>query len=643
MHNKMAENIHKILTRYWGYASFRPLQEDIIKAVLEGRDTLALLPTGGGKSICFQVPALAMDGLCIVVTPLIALMKDQVANLQEKGIPAVAIYSGMTYTEIDIRLDNCAHGSVKFLYLSPERLQTELFQERLKRMKVCLLAIDESHCISQWGYDFRPPYLKIAEIRDYIPDTPVLALTATATPAVVKDIQEKLAFKFENVFQKSFERKNLTYAIKKDENKQQRLIDMLRKVKGCGIVYVRNRKKTREIAALLVKHNISADYYHAGLDQRIRDKKQDAWMKGHTRIIVSTNAFGMGIDKPNVRIVIHLDIPDCIEAYFQEAGRGGRDEKRAFAIILYNDADIMQLDTHFNYSYPELSEIKRVYNALGNYYQLPVGSGNNNSFDFLMTHFTEQYKMNPIIVFSAVKFLEKEGYLMLTESVYTPSKIYIPLTKEKLYKFQVANPYYDVFLKTLLRIYSGMFDEFIRIDEADIAHKLKLEKKEVVMLLEKLQKYNVIHYEPQKDKPQIIFTTERVDVKDLQISKENYSVRKKTASERLKAVKNYVESQNKCRSQILLAYFGETDSMRCGTCDVCKDRNKVEVNEMEFNNILQIVKPLLTAQKMTYNELFEAAAKHPRDKVANVLQWLIDKEKIHQVDDIYLLWTKKDA
>jgi len=637
----MSENIHHILTKYWGYSSFRPLQEDIIKSVINGHDTLALLPTGGGKSICFQVPALAMKGLCIVVTPLIALMKDQVAHLKAKNIKALAIYSGMSSSEIDIALDNCVYGDVKFLYLSPERLLTELFRERLKKMKICLLAVDESHCISQWGYDFRPPYLKIAEIRDYIPQIPVMALTATATPEVVKDIQEKLLFKFENLFQKSFERKNLTYAIIKDENKGQKLLEICSKVKGCGIVYVRNRKKTKEIASFLVKNKISADYYHAGLDQKIRDAKQDAWMRGQIRIIVSTNAFGMGIDKPNVRFVVHMDIPDCIEAYFQEAGRGGRDEQRAFAITIFNDADILQLDRNFENSFPPLQEIKRIYNALGNYYQLPVGSGLNLSFDFNIAEFSERYKLNTLLVFSAIKFLEKEGYIMLTDSFYSPSRLFITLAKDNLYKFQVANPYYDTFLKVILRSYTGLFDEFVKIDEADIGRKLKLKKEEVILLLEKLQKYNVVEYIPQKDKPQIIFTTERLDEKDLIISKENYDLRKKIALLRLEAIQKYVVSNNKCRSQLLLEYFGEYTAKRCGTCDVCKERNRIEVNELEFNNILEIVKPLLRKEPLAYEEIFGTVKRYPKDKVVNVLQWLLDNQKIEHTIDNRLTWVKK--
>jgi len=636
----MSLSIHQILIKYWGFSTFRPLQEDIIMSVFNGHDTLALLPTGGGKSICFQIPALAMEGICIVISPLIALMKDQVANLKNKGIKALAIYSGMTRYEIDMALDNCAYGDIKFLYISPERLQTELFIERLKKMKVCLLAVDESHCISQWGYDFRPPYLNIAEIRQYIPKAPVLALTATATPIVIKDIQEKLLFKNGCVFQKSFERKNLIYAILKDEDKLNRILSIVNKVKGSGIIYVRSRHKTKEIAELLIKNNISADFYHAGIDQRIRDKKQDEWMRGATRIIVSTNAFGMGIDKPNVRFVLHLDIPDCIESYFQEAGRAGRDEQKAFAMILYTEADIIQLKNNFEQSFPPIDEIKRVYEALCNYYQLAVGSGLNLSFDFSIAHFSEQYKMNAIIVFNCLKFLEKEGLIMLTESIYAPSKIYIPLSKEQLYKFQIANAYYDSFIKVILRSYGSIFDDFIRINEEDIARKLNLKSEDIVKILEKLSSIDVVNYIPQKSKPQVIFSSERIDIKNIEISNENYSTRKKIAKEKLDAIIKFVTSKNKCRSQLLLEYFEEVEVKRCGACDICLKRNEVEANEMEFSTIVDIIKPLLRAKEMDIKEIMATLKVIPEDKIKSVIRWLIDQNKICYTESSKLKWKQ---
>ncbi|MDD3878175.1 MAG: RecQ family ATP-dependent DNA helicase [Bacteroidales bacterium] len=637
----MKSTIHNILLRYWGYSAFRSMQEEIITSVLNGNDTLALLPTGGGKSICFQVPTMASEGICIVISPLIALMKDQVANLQSKNIKAVAIYSGMTKSEIDICLDNCVYGDIKFLYVSPERIQTEIFIERLKKMKVCLLAIDEAHCISQWGYDFRPPYLIIAQIRQYIPNAPLLALTATATPLVVKDIQNKLLFKKENVFQKSFERKNLTYAVIEDENKDGKLFEIINNIKGSGIIYVRSRKKTKDIAVLLLRNKISADFYHAGLEPKVRDSKQNSWMKDRTRIIVSTNAFGMGIDKPNVRFVIHLDIPDSIEAYFQEAGRGGRDEQRAFAIIIYNQADLMLLDKNFLTSFPPISEIKKVYSALGNYLQLAIGSGKNISFDFNITHFADQYKMSNLLVYNALKFLEKEGYILLTEAINTPSKLHIPLSKDDLYKFQVINPYYDAFLKVILRSYTGLFDDFIKIDESDLAKKMNIKTEEVIALIQKLHKFSVLEYIPFKDKPQLIFTTERLDIKDITISEANYEQRKKTALQRLEAIQKYVSSGTKCRSQMLLEYFGQEDNKRCGTCDVCKNRNDININEVEFNTIVDILKPILKVRAMTIDEIFSTLKQYQKQKIIKTLQWLVDNEKIDFIDNIYYLWRTK--
>lgn len=634
----MPLSLHQILIKYWGYSSFRPLQEDIITSVFNGHDTLALLPTGGGKSICFQVPALAMEGLCLVISPLIALMKDQINHLKDKGINAHAIYSGMSFKEIDIALDKCVYGDVKFLYVSPERLTTDLFIERLKKMKICMIAVDESHCISQWGYDFRPPYLKIADIRQYIPKAPVLALTATATPDVVKDIQQKLLFRNGQVFQKSFERKNLTYTVLKDENKTDRILSVLNRVKGSGIIYVRSRKKTKEIAEWLQKNGISADYYHAGVDQRFRDKKQNEWMQGQIRVIVATNAFGMGIDKPNVRFVIHLDIPDCIESYFQEAGRAGRDEQKAYAVIIYSEADIASCKQNIEFSYPPVDDIKRIYNALGNYFQIAIGSGFNNSFDFNIAQFSDNYKINPVVVFNSLKFLEKEGLIILTESIYAPSKIHIPLSKEQLYKFQIANAYYDVFLKVLLRSYSGLFDDFAKINEDELARKLSLKTEEVIKILQKLDSIDVVKYIPQKNKPQIIFSTERMAIENIRLSPENYASRKSVAEAKLKAIINYVISRNKCRSQLLLEYFNDFNVKRCGTCDICLERNKIEANEIEFGRVVDKIKPMLRKQEMDIDDILKALPELQKEKIASVLRWLEDQNKIIKVSDRSYKW-----
>jgi ATP-dependent DNA helicase RecQ len=604
------------------------MQEEIIQSVLDGKDTLALLPTGGGKSLCFQVPALTREGICLVVSPLIALMKDQVDNLKKRGISAAAIHSGMHADEIRIILDNCRFGNTKLLYLSPERLTTEKMREALMRMNVNLLAVDEAHCISQWGYDFRLPYIQIANIRHLIPNTPVMALTATATPKVVKDIQQKLEFKKENVFQKSFERKNLTYLVLKEEDKLKRLVKIISKVKGPGIVYVRNRRHTKEIAEYLQKNQISADFYHAGLDPRTRDQRQSAWINEDKRIIVSTNAFGMGIDKPNVRLVVHLDLPDSIEAYFQEAGRGGRDEKRAYAVLLYESSNIIDSRHNLALSYPDLKTIRDVYQALGNYFQLPVGMGKDCQFDFDLASFAGQYKFQPVIVFNCLRFLEKEGFVMLTEGLHNPSKIYMKAHKDELYRFQVENEPFDAFIKTILRSYSGIFSGFIIFSESELARRSNLSLDEVVGNLKRLAKLQILDYVPQTDKPQIFYLQERLDTRDLTISPENYKDRLKDAEMRLETMISYAEATNKCRSQALLAYFGECHTKRCGKCDVCIERNKISLNEMEFDNIVNMIKPILKTRSCTLEEMIEAAGQINDDKVIRAVQWLVDNEKI---------------
>ncbi len=619
---------HQILLKYWGFSSFRPMQEEIIQSVLDGKDTLALLPTGGGKSLCFQVPALTMDGICLVISPLIALMKDQVDNLRKRGIPAAALHSGMHTDEIRIIMDNCRFGKIKLLYVSPERLTTDKMRETLMRMNVNILAVDEAHCVSQWGYDFRPPYLQIADIRQFIPKTPVMALTATATPKVVKDIQRKLDFKKENVFQKSFERKNLTYLVLKEEDKLKRLIKIVNKVKGSGIVYVRNRRHTKEIAEYLQKNHVSADFYHAGLDPGTRDRRQSAWISEEKRIIVSTNAFGMGIDKPNVRLVVHLDLPDSIEAYFQEAGRGGRDEKRAYAVLLYETSNVLDSRHSLALSYPELKTIRNVYQALGNYFQIPVGMGKDLQFDFDLAAFSDQYNFQPVIVYNCLKFLEKEGFVMLTEGIHHPSKVYIKAQKDELYRFQVEHEPFDHFIKTMLRSYSGILSDFITFSEAELARRTNLSIDKVLSNLNHLVKLQILDYIPQTDKPRIVYMQERLDTSDLTISPENYKDRLKDAEKRLETMIGYVEATHKCRSQALLAYFGESDTKRCGKCDTCIERNKLSLNEMEFNSIIDLIKPLLKTKSCTLEELVVAADPINEDKVIRAIQWLVDNEKI---------------
>jgi len=630
--------IKKILLKYWGYASFRPMQEDIIRSVLTGNDTLALLPTGGGKSLCYQIPALAKEGMCLVVSPLIALMKDQVDHLRKSGISAAAVYSGMHPDEINIILSNARNGMYKLLYCSPERLTTTTMRETIKRLKVNLLAVDEAHCISQWGYDFRPPYLKIAEIRAFLAGVPVLALTATATPAVVKDIMTKLQFKKELVLRKSFERKNLTYVVIREEDKKKRLLRVISRINGPGIIYVRNRKETREIAEFLEKNKISASFYHAGLDHKTRDQRQQAWIDEKKRIIVATNAFGMGIDKSNVRCVIHMDLPDCIEAYFQEAGRAGRDEKKSWAILLYEEADSINAKNNLSLSYPEPATIRTVYQALGNYFQIPVGSGCDLSLDFDLSLFSEQYKFQPLIVYNALKLLEKEGYIILTESFHNPSRVFIKADKEELYQFQVSSPFYDRFLKYLLRSYSGILSGFVRISETELSKRLDLKTEEVRSHLKRLEKLKILDYIPQTNKPQLIFPEERLDPKDLLLTPEHYRDRLVDATSRLEAMLRYVNTGNVCRSIQLLSYFGEYNSKRCGSCDVCLERNKLHLNDLEFNTIVEQIKPFLQSKCSSMEEIVNLVHGVQEDKIILAIQWLLDNKQIIQSENQKLHW-----
>ncbi|MCG8412323.1 MAG: RecQ family ATP-dependent DNA helicase [Bacteroidales bacterium] len=617
----------QILTKYWGYSKFRFLQEDIINSVMNNKDTLALMPTGGGKSITFQVPALAKEGICIVITPLIALMKDQVENLQKRNIKALAIYSGMTQNEIEIALDNCIYGGIKFLYISPERIATDIFSLRVKHMNVNLIAIDEAHCISEWGYDFRPSYLKISDLRELIPSVPFLALTATAIPKVVKDIQEKLKFKKQNLFKKSFERKNLAYLVRKVEDKHKYLIDTVKKVNRSGIIYVRNRKKTKEISNFLRQHNISSDFYHAGLDIDERNHKQNEWKSGKTKVMVATNAFGMGIDKSDVRFVIHIDLPDSIEAYFQEAGRGGRDNKKASAVLLYNNSDKVKITKRTKTNFPEIKEIKAIYQALANYFKIPYGGGKGMSFDFIISDFAKNYNFNVLNIFSSLKFLQREGYIILSDEFNSSSKIHFTANREDLYKFQIANAKYDNFIKLLLRSYTGLFSEYVKIDEHLLARRTNTNVKVIYKYLNALKTQKIINYIPLRKNPFIIFTEERLDDKSLYISRENYTFRKKRYIERINAILNYAESENKCRSQILLSYFGEPNPDRCGHCDVCLRRNELELSKYEFDLILEKIKTSLSNNHLSIDDLVNSIDTN-NDNAITVIKWLLDNNKI---------------
>ena len=618
----MSVQTRTILKQYWGYPSFRPLQEDIVDSVMAGKDTLALLPTGGGKSICFQVPAMAMDGLCLVITPLIALMKDQVAHLVEKGIPAAAIYSGMHPDELELAYNQAAYGRLKFLYVSPERLQTNQFIEALRRMKVCLLAVDESHCISQWGYDFRPPYLKIADIRPYMPKTPVLALTATATAKVVDDIQVRLGFKEKNVFQSSFERKNVTYNVYREADKYGVLrLKLEAMTEGSAIVYVRNRKRTQVIADWLNSVGISATFYHAGLDAKTRDQRQDLWMKGKVRVIAATNAFGMGIDKPDVRLVIHMDLPDSIEAYFQEAGRAGRDLKPSEAFLLVSPADVKKLQENLTQSFPELDRIKLIYNALGNYFNIPIGAGENVSYPFVIADFTNRYGFNIVEVFHTLKILEKEGFLVLSDSFDEPSKVMVKASRDDIYGFQVNNPKYSELIKCMLRSLPGVMTDFVRINEETLAKKSGLTADKVVEQLKKLEEYNFLSYAPRNDKPQILFLSEFVDTRHFNLSKENYYDRKKDAESRVKAVIDFVNNDEECRSVQLLRYFNEATDKACGRCDVCQKRKSGVAAYKEIDEKLRNV---LSEDTLPIQSVLQQCNEFEEDKVLDAIRYLAD-------------------
>ena len=629
---------HDILEKVWGFRQFRPLQEEIIKSVLEGRDTLALMPTGGGKSITFQVPALTLEGICIVITPLIALMRDQVEKLQKLEIKAQAIFSGMTYDEIDVALNNCIYGNYKFLYIAPERIGTDLFRARFQSMPVNMITVDEAHCISKWGYDFRPAYLKISELRGVFPEVPVLALTATATSHVVDDIQEKLLFKANHVLKQSFERKNLIYMVRQSEDKQNDLLELILKTEGSGIVYVRNRKRCKELAVFLKQHNISADYYHAGLKHEVRTLRQESWSQSKTRIIIATNAFGMGIDKADVRLIVHMDIPDSVEAYFQEAGRAGRDGMPAKSILLYGSSDKKIGDQRIKANFPEIETIKKIYQAAGNYCQVAVGGGKGLSFDFDLADFADQFRLNSYIAFSSLKILEKEGYIELTDELNNPSRVKFLLTRDDLYKFQVANARFDAFIKLILRSYTGIFTDYAAIDELMLAKRAGVEVDVVFQYLNKLATLKVIRYIPQRKTPLLIYNEERLDDKSLYISKENYRDRKERFVENLKAIQHYANA-DKCRSQVLLEYFGEKNTEPCGQCDVCRRKSEKELKEEEFKLMKEEIESITRMGPIDLTGLVNKIPMN-KEKLIQTIQWLLDNGQLKYNSENKLEWGR---
>ena len=625
----------RILKQYWGYDRFRGIQEDIIDSISKNKDTLGLMPTGGGKSITFQVPALAKEGMCLVITPLIALMKDQVQNLKKRGIKALAIYSGMSRQDIIITLENCIFGNYKFLYISPERLDTELFRTKLRKMHISMITVDESHCISQWGYDFRPAYLKIAEIRELLPDVPVLALTATATPEVVKDIQARLHFRHKNVFRMSFERNNLAYIVRKTENKTAELLHILRSMPGSAIVYVRNRRRTKEITELLNNEYITADFYHAGLDDATKDIRQHRWQSGESRVMVATNAFGMGIDKPDVRIVIHMDLPDSIEAYFQEAGRAGRDGQKAYAVILYAKSDKTTLHKRIPDTFPEKEYIRDVYEHLQYYYQMAMGDGLDCVREFNIEDFCRKFKYFPVPVDSALRILTQAGYLEYTAEQDSTSRILFTIRRDELYRLREMGEDMDRLIQAVLRSYTGVFTDYTYINEASLAICTGLTRRQIYEMLVHLAKLRIVSYIPHKKTPYIIYTRERVEAQRIHISPEVYEHRKARYETRINAMLDYVTNDTVCRSRMLLDYFGERNEHNCGQCDTCISlRSKPGASEQpDRKTLCAKVCGILSRESLTPAGLLKQL---PMDKelLTEILHRLLDEGKIIAVDGI---------
>ena len=622
----------EILKQYWGYDSFRDLQEEIITSIGEGKDTLGLMPTGGGKSITFQVPALAQEGICIVITPLIALMKDQVQNLRKRGIKALAIYSGMTRQEILTALENCIFGNYKFLYISPERLDTEIFRTKLRSMKVSMITVDESHCISNWGYDFRPAYLKIAEIRELLPGVPVLALTATATPEVVKDIQTRLNFREGNVFRMSFERKNLAYIVRKTDNKTKELLHILQRISGSAIIYVRNRRRTKEITELLTNEGITADFYHAGLDNAVKDLRQKRWQSGEVRVMVATNAFGMGIDKPDVRIVLHLDLPDSPEAYFQEAGRAGRDGEKAYAVILYAKSDKMTLHKRIVDTFPEKEYILNVYEHLQYYYQMAMGDGFQCIREFNLEEFCRKFKYFPVPVDSALKILTQAGYLEYTDEQDNSSRILFTIRRDELYKLREMGKEADALIQTILRSYTGVFTDYAYISEESLALRTGLTRQQIYNILVTLTKRRIVDYIPRKKTPYIIYTRERLDLRFLHIPPIVYEERKARYEARIKAMEEYVTTENVCRSRMLLHYFGEKNEHNCGQCDVClSNRASNDLSEKSYEELKRQILELLGQSPLTPAEIADKI-KAEKEDIGQVIRYLLDEDGLKMQD-----------
>lgn len=618
----------QILKKYWGYDSFRPVQKEIIDSILAGKDTLALLPTGGGKSVCFQVPAMAMPGICIVISPLIALMKDQVDNLKKRGIHALAIYSGMSHAEISRTLKNAAYGNYKFLYVSPERLQTSLFLDHLDDIKPCLIAVDEAHCISQWGYDFRPSYLQIAALREHLPKTPVIALTASATREVQKDICDKLLFGDFKVFQQSFERPNLSYSVFFPAAKQSRLTEIIKKTEGSGIVYCRSRRQTQHLARLLAMNSVTADFYHAGLTPDERDRKQKEWINNKTRIMVCTNAFGMGIDKPDVRLVVHYDIPDCLENYYQEAGRAGRDGNRAYAVLLTSDSDIAQLKEQAEQRFPQPARLREIYKALMNYLQVPAGAGSGTQFDFDLSQFSQSFGIHATEVGFALQLLASEELLLINETAFRPSKAVFRTDKKSLFDYEEAFPETEPLIKGLLRSYEGIFDQPVPVNESSLASFLKIKKEELLTNLSKLHRDGIIHYEPAGQKPWIILLRDRMYADDFRIDFERIRERKEGYLRRLEDITRYATDTTQCRSIMIASHFSDLELQSCGICDNCLSKKNTSMSADAFRMIEQKIRLHLAKEYLNHDQLYQKLKPLDEKHLIRVLNFLMTESRL---------------
>jgi len=619
-------NATEVLKQYWNHDSFRPQQEEIVHSVLKGQDTMALLPTGGGKSICFQVPTIVQEGFCLVISPLIALMKDQVQNLRKKGITAFAIYSGMSRKDVISTFKLAATGNCRFLYVSPERLETELFKEYLPALNVTLIAVDEAHCISQWGYDFRPTYLRIAEIRNELPDVPVLALTASATPMIREDICLKLRMNSPRIFMQSFSRPNLSFSVHKTSSVYNKILDILRRLYGSSIIYCRNRRRTREISDLINMHGIKSDYYHAGLSQEDRNAKQESWMKNAIRVIVCTNAFGMGIDKPDVRLVIHAEVPDNLENYYQEAGRAGRDDKKSYAVLLYNDEMLDELESAHKQHFPTLDYIRKIYQGLANYLQVPLGT-EQVGYSFDLIDFLKNFSFQSKPAQAALQVLQQEGFITFNDPAFNPATLYFVASREALVQFETENPILEPLIKTLLRTYAGIFDQPVAIYEKMLASLLKWEVEQVITGLNKLQKFQIIWYDPQKETPQVYFNQPRRKSADIQIDEKMYAFRKSQYLKRVRGILEYVRT-NGCRSTAIAEYFGEKGTENCGICDNCVKKERAKLSPSEFEFIYQKLKSGTQTKPLTARALYDQFSDIHADHLRKVIDFMQAENKL---------------